>query len=497
MENKQKTRLERLLAHIYPSSLSTNKKKQEQQKGLPKFETENHKVNENKSTKKRISNLLLSNITSILPLLIKLLLPSLSDNNNTKHLGYSKVVTQSSQTNNNPKQSEKQQTTKKPKQKVNYDPTSHPNPIDKIIRSFQGSGALSTDSIQAFNNILFLVNSIPPSMNSLSIFDIMLRSSKRDSDLLPFLAQVKIPKSALGGTDYKTFITTLSKVKVYLPNWYYNALVLAKALNNFDSILLFCAQRFSREIKIQKAITGALIYPAIMSVIGFIGIILLLTKILPQNISIFESMGLTVPSFLQYTNYLVRCVQYHWLALFYIIPSTISMEYLPFRTFLKYQYMKMHTPLGNLQFLQDKSTLLHMLSLLDKEQITSKLLLVCSNISTNPVLQHMVEGMASLTKYGASADEVFAYMLKQKHIFSPYEIAYLQACFMSGKHSIIQDGLKYVSQMVLKQYMQQLSTLLKILNPATIAIIGVLVIIIAILGIYPMIALTSAVSANK
>ncbi|KAF0981453.1 hypothetical protein FDP41_012110 [Naegleria fowleri] len=377
------------------------------------------------------------------------------------------------------------------------DPTSHPGIINKFIRSFQGNPPLSTDSIQAFNNILFLVNSIPPSVNSVSIFDIMLRSSKLDSDLLPFLAQVKIPKSALGGTDYKTFISTLSRVQMYLPSWYYNSLVLAKALGDFDSILLYCAQRFAREIKVQKAITGALIYPAIMTTIGLLGITLLLTRILPQNIAIFESMGLTVPAFLQWTNYLVRSVQYHWLALLYIIPSTMSSEYLPFKSFLKWQYIKMHTPLGNLKFLQDKATLLHTLSLLDKEQITSKLLIVCSNISSNPILQHMVESMASLAKYGAGADDVLAYMLKQKHIFSPYEIAYLQACFMSGKHSIIQDGLKYASQMILKQYTQQLQTLLKILNPATVAIIGVLVIVIAVLGIYPMIALTGAVTANK
>jgi hypothetical protein len=34
---------------------------------------------------------------------------------------------------------------------------SNPNIFDKIIKSFQGSGKLSTASIQAFNNILFLV----------------------------------------------------------------------------------------------------------------------------------------------------------------------------------------------------------------------------------------------------------------------------------------------------------------------------------------------------
>jgi type II secretory pathway component PulF len=66
---------------------------------------------------------------------------------------------------------------------------------------------------------------------------------------------------------------------------------------------------------------------------------------------------------------------------------------------------------------------------------------------------------------------------------------------MSGKHVIIQDGLKYVSQMVLKQYMQQLQTLLKILNPLTIIVVGILVIIIAALGIYPLTELTRFVCA--
>eukprot|EP01080_Neovahlkampfia_damariscottae_P005928 gene5928-9758_t len=355
---------------------------------------------------------------------------------------------------------------------VKFARQSKPNLLDKILKSFHGSGTLSTASIQAFNNILFLVNSIPPSLNSLSIFNIMLRSAPTDSDLLPFLAQVKIPRNALGGTDYKTFITTLSKVQQYLPPWYYSSLVLGKALNDFDSILLYCAQRFAREIKVQQNISGALVYPAIMMLLGTGGITLILTRILPQNISIFESMGLTVPKFLTVANYLVRSVQYHWLALLYLIPASVSTAYLPFRTYLKLQYIKLHTPIGNLQFLQDKSTLLYTLSLLDKEQICSKLLLVSTNVNGNIVLQQMIESMASLAKYGASSEEVLSYMLTQKHIFTPYEIAYLQACFMSGKHNIIQDGLKYVSQMVLKEYTAQLQLLLNILNPLTIVMVG-------------------------
>jgi type II secretory pathway component PulF len=371
-----------------------------------------------------------------------------------------------------------------------------PGILDKFVKTFHGSGPLSNESIQAFNNILFLVNSIPPSLNSLSIFNIMLRSAPTDSDLLPFLAQVKIPRNALGGTDYKTFITTLSRVQQYLPSWYYSSLVLGKALNNFDAILLYAAQRFAREIKVDKAVSGALVYPAIMTMFGTLGVILLLTRILPQNIQIFESMGMNVPDFLKLANYLVRSVEYHWFALLYLIPSSLSSKYVPFKVYLKMQYLKLHTPLGKLRFLQDKATLLHTLSLLDKEQIASKLLLVCTNISGNVILQQMVEGMASLAKYGASADEVLSYMLDQKHIYSPYEIAYLQACFMSGKHKVIQDGLKYVSQMVLKDYTTQMQTLLKILNPLTIVMVGVLVLIIALLGIYPLIELTSAISAT-
>jgi hypothetical protein len=97
----------------------------------------------------------------------------------------------------------------------------------------------------------------------------------------------------------------------------------------------------------------------------------------------------------------------------------------------------------------------------------------------------MVESMASLAKYGASANEVLAYLLvnyknkikEQKHVFTPYEIAYLQACFLSGKHTIIQDGLKYISQMVLKEYTSQLQLLLNILNPLTIVMVGYYLII--------------------
>ncbi len=87
--------------------------------------------------------------------------------------------------------------------------------------------------------------------------------------------------------------------------------------------------------------------------------------------------------------------------------------------------------------------------------------------------------------------------MKQSQVFSPYEIAYLQACFFSGKHSIIQDGLKYISQQVLKEYVQQLQSVLKILNPLTIIMVGVLVILLALVGVLPMIQLTQAVGTKS
>nr|QRZ58740.1 general secretion pathway protein F [Malawimonas jakobiformis] len=366
------------------------------------------------------------------------------------------------------------------------------NFIYKVIRSLQGSGSLSSKSLQAFNNILFLVNSIPQSMNSFSIFDIILRSSSRESDLLPFLAQLKIPKSALGGTDYKTFIATLSRVQQYLPSWYYSALVLGRALGSFDKILLFCAQKLARDIRISASITGGLAYPAFMVTLSVVAIAVLSVSIIPQHIQTFEGMGLPVPALLRYFNYLMNMVPYHWFALAVLVPWSFSAQYLPFKTFMRLEYIRMHTPLGHLRFLEDKAMLLHMLSLLDKEQLSSKLILVCTNISGNPVLQDMVEQMAAQAKYGGNAEDILSFLLKQKHVFTPYEIAYLQACILSGKHSIVQDGLRYVSQMVMKEYNTRLQSLLKVVSPVTTLLVGVLVAMIAVLGIGPLVQLTDA-----
>jgi type II secretory pathway component PulF len=103
-----------------------------------------------------------------------------------------------------------------------------------------------------------------------------------------------------------------------------------------------------------------------MSLLGILGIFVIITKILPQNIEMFESMGLTVPSFLTFANYFVHILQYHWFSLFFLIPMSLNSQYLNYRTFLRMQYIKYHTPIGHLRFLQDKSTLLNTLSLLGK-----------------------------------------------------------------------------------------------------------------------------------
>jgi hypothetical protein len=220
-------------------------------------------------------------------------------------------------------------------------------------------------------------------------------------------------------------------VQSFLPSWYYSALVLGRALNSFDRVLLFCAQKLARDVRIGSAVTGGLAYPAFMITLSIVALVVLSSTIIPQHIQTFEGMGLTVPATLQYFNYLVNRVPYHWGALLVLLPWSMSSQYLPYRTMLRLQYLKLHTPLGHLRFLEDKAMFLQMLSLLDREQLSSKLLLVNTNISGNPVIQHTVETMAALAKFGGGPDEVFGFLLKQKHLLTPYEV-----CVVFCVHSL-------------------------------------------------------------
>jgi len=70
---------------------------------------------------------------------------------------------------------------------------------------------------------------------------------------------------------------------------------------------------FSGDLKTSPAITSALVYPSVMVILALFRVIILITRILHQNIMIFESMGLTVPFVLRFVNYLVHSIQYHWL----------------------------------------------------------------------------------------------------------------------------------------------------------------------------------------
>jgi type II secretory pathway component PulF len=305
---------------------------------------------------------------------------------------------------------------------------------------------------------------------------------------------VKIPRSALGGADYATFIATLVKVKPYLPAWYYACLVLGRAVGDLDRVLAFAAQRFTQDIKLQNEFAGALAYPALMIVLAVAAIAVLVTTILPRNIMQFEALNLAVPPFLTAVHTVVNRVDYFWAALVYLVPAAFSTRYLPFRTFLRLAYVKLHTPWSHLTFLRDKATVLYILSILDKEHVTSKLILASVNVTRNLVLQHMLESMAAKARAGSNPTDVLSYMLTQSHVFSPYEVAYMKACLVSGKHSVVQDGLRYLSSMSTRQYIAAVRSLLGAIQPATTVLVGALVVFIAAVGIVPLIQLTSAIS---
>ncbi|NPE21980.1 type II secretion system F family protein [Fusibacter sp. A1] len=90
--------------------------------------------------------------------------------------------------------------------------------------------------------------------------------------------------------------STMKKHTNAFPALLINMVESGELTGNLDSVLMRMSDHFTKENKIQTKIKGALVYPAILSVLAVVVVTFLLVFIMPTFVGMFESSGVPLPT---------------------------------------------------------------------------------------------------------------------------------------------------------------------------------------------------------
>ncbi len=115
--------------------------------------------------------------------------------------------------------------------------------------------------------------------------------------------------------------TMKAQGKVF-PNLLIRMIEAGEKAGKIDEVLEKMSVHYTKEVKINRQITGAMIYPAILSLLVIGAVFVLLYVVVPSFKDIFESGGVELPLPTRIVLFLSNWVQSYWYILFSLTYSS-------------------------------------------------------------------------------------------------------------------------------------------------------------------------------
>lgn len=127
---------------------------------------------------------------------------------------------------------------------------------------------------------------------------------------------VSIRENVEGGTSFARALGTFPKT---FPKLYINMVASGEASGMLDAVLANLAEYLEAQLELQRKVTGALLYPALMLIICALVITALLVFVVPKIVEIFNKNGAVLPLPTQIVIGISNLLTEYWFLLLFLI----------------------------------------------------------------------------------------------------------------------------------------------------------------------------------
>lgn len=281
-----------------------------------------------------------------------------------------------------------------------------------------------------------------------------------------------------------TLSSAMRKFEYIYPSLLINMVASGEETGQLGSVFEKMAEQFERDTRINGKIKGALVYPAILSVMSIGIVIFLLTFIMPTFVDMFTGSGVELPAPTQFVINLSEGIKKYW----YIIIIVIGMAAYAIRVFIRteeggkqFDRLKLNLPLI-------KSTSRKILTMRFARGLSTTLYSGLTMVNALEIVAKVIDNKLIETKLNYIREKVIKGVplneaLESIEEFPPMLTAMVKIGEESGAIDNILDKTAKFYEQEVEEALQRLTTMIE---PIMILIMGVLIGGIVIAMILPM-----------
>ena len=327
-----------------------------------------------------------------------------------------------------------------------------------------------------------LVRAGVPLVDSLSA---LMDQVEKDS-LVKVLGQVR--ESVNRGTSFATSLEQHPKV---FPSLYHNMVAAGEASGNLESVLERLADFMEGQSRLRGKVTAALMYPALMSVVGFAVVTVLMVTVVPKVTAVFDNIGQALPWYTQLLIFVSQLLANWWWAIAIIAAAALWF----FRRWkktengrVKWDRFLLHVIIfGRLNLLTAVARFTRTLAtLLSSGVQLLRAMEIGSNVLQNSYLQRIVVDAIASIREGESIAEP----LKRSRAFPPMVTHMIAIGERTGQ---LEQMLENVARAYEADVETRVTALTSLLEPLMIVVLGVTVGFIVISILMPLMQMNQLV----
>ena len=261
-----------------------------------------------------------------------------------------------------------------------------------------------------------------------------------------------------------------------------------------EAIMLRLAETLERDIRLRSRVLAALVYPIIMTVMGFVFLLFLFAYVVPQVVGIFEDFGRTLPLPTRVLLFASDFASRFWMPIVFGVVAGIIV----YRRLSKSQRfghtvdsVKLKLPLfGRLSLKMASARMCNILASLLKSGVPMiRALEIVSEVLGNRLLSRAVQRSSqSVAQGGTLADSIRA-----SGVFPPLIPRVVAVGEQSGQ---LPDMLSGVAESFEQEVQTSIQALTSILEPALILVMATVVLFVVLAVLLPIFELNQLVRSG-
>ena len=337
-------------------------------------------------------------------------------------------------------------------------------PVKKLNFNFNFSKIPKKELIKTFNTLGLYLKSSIPLVSALNL----TKNQSENQKIIKFLDFIQ--KSVKEGKSLHSSLET-QKI-IILPKYIINTIKVGEESGKLDIVLIEIARFLKDEDRLMSKTSQALIYPVFIIIVAVFTVSFMLTAVVPKIVKVFENLHQDLPTVTKIVissgnfiknNFLLLILTISILTIIYYFLYTKNFK---FRLFIHKLLLK--TPVfKNIIISKELGRFSYLTSTLVNSGVNY---INAVNLAVNTIQNEAIKGKFEKALNDVIEGKKLSVSLKKAGF--NYDISFLQAIALGEETSQIDTVLKNLSEIYFEDNEARINTLLSLIEPALIIIVG-------------------------